>query len=169
MSPSKIPVIYFNTRTDIRKINADGRIAAVYQPELPAGQLIFGFTVRGSRLCYALQESPNLAGKQEIETYDITEETVLLPITGIAAEDIDTVYDGNLKRIAVTGILEGDTVTYKFKGNYGPEQPEPFSQENPSGNSIWLKMLPLFPLKSASTKRSGNTASAFRIITLAKP
>ncbi len=116
--------IYFNTRTDIRKINADGTIAAVYQPELPSGQLIFGFTVRGSRLCYALQESPNLAGKQEIETYDITEETVLLPITGIAAEDIDTVYDGNLKRIAVTGILEGDTVTYKFKGNYGPEQPE---------------------------------------------
>lgn len=28
--------------------------SVVYEPECPEGQLIFGFTVRGSQLCYAL-------------------------------------------------------------------------------------------------------------------
>ncbi len=111
--------IYFNTRTDIRKINADGRIAAVYQPELPAGQLIFGFTVRGSRLCYALQESPNLAGKQEIKTF-IMEELRLPEITGVTASDVIAVYDNTAKTITVTGTISSDKVTYKLEGgSYG--------------------------------------------------
>ncbi|TGY97422.1 hypothetical protein E5329_04565 [Petralouisia muris] len=116
--------IYFNTRTDIRKIEADGTITTVYQPELPAGQLTFGFTVRGSSLCYALQANPNLNGKQEIQTYDITEGTSLQTITGITAEEIDTVYDGDAKQITVAGTIEGDIVTYKFKGKYEQQQPE---------------------------------------------
>lgn len=116
--------IYFNTRTAIRKLDAAETITDVYQPKLPEGQLIFGFTVRGSRLCYALQTNPNLSEKQKIETYEIAEESELLPITGITAEDIDTVYDGNIKQITVNGILDGDTVAYKFEGKYEAKQPE---------------------------------------------
>lgn len=116
--------IYFNTRTDIRKIDADGTVTTVYQPELPAGQLIFGFTVKGSGLCCALQASPNMSGKQEIQTHDITGETSLQTITGITAEEVDTVYDGNSKQITVAGTIEGDIVTYKFNGKYELEQPE---------------------------------------------
>ncbi len=116
--------IYFNTRTDIQKINADGTIAAVYQPELPSGQLIFGFTVRGSRLCYALQESPNLAGKQEIKTF-IMEELRLPEITGVTASDVIAVYDNTAKTITVTGTISSDKVTYKLEGgSYGSSQPE---------------------------------------------
>lgn len=129
--------IYFNTRTDIQKINADGTIAAVYQPELPSGQLIFGFTVRGSRLCYALQESPNLAGKQEIKTF-IMEELRLPEITGVTASDVIAVYDNTAKTITVTGTISSDKVTYKLEGgSYGSSQPELI---NAGAYQVWYRV-----------------------------
>ncbi len=116
--------IYFNTRTDIRKIDAGGTVTTVYQPECPAGQLIFGFTVRGSRLCYALQEDPNLQKKQEIQIY-IIEELRLPEITGVTASDVITVYDNTAKTITVTGNQPNDKVSYKLEGgSYGASQPK---------------------------------------------
>ncbi|MCI9175809.1 MAG: hypothetical protein HFH49_12865 [Lachnospiraceae bacterium] len=116
--------IYFNTRTDIRKIDAGGTVTTVHQPECPAGQLIYGFTKRGNQLCYALQLSPGLEEKQKIQTQDLPEEPSLDPITGITAEGIETVYDGTSKKIIVKGTIDGDIVTYKYNGEYGQEQPE---------------------------------------------
>lgn len=116
--------IYFNTRTAIRKLDAAETITDVYQPKLPEGQLIFGFTVRGSRLCYALQTNPNLQGKQEIKTY-IIEELRLPEITGVTASDIITVYDNTAKTITVTGTQPNDKISYKLEGgSYGANQPE---------------------------------------------
>lgn len=116
--------IYFNTRTEIRKIDAGGTVTTVCEPECPAGQLIYGFTKKGNQLCYAFQLKPNLEEKQKIQTQDLPEEPSLDPITGITAEGIETVYDGTSKKITVRGTIDGDIVTYKYDGEYGPEQPE---------------------------------------------
>ncbi len=129
--------IYFNTRTDIRKIEADGTITTVYQPELPAGQLIFGFTVRGSSLCYALQANPNLNGKQEIQTYTI-EELRLPEITEVTAQNIIAVYDSTAKTITLTGIQTDDKVSYKLEGgSYGSKQPE---MKNAGTYQVWYRV-----------------------------
>lgn len=65
--------IYFNTRTGIYKLDETGKPTVVYEPKIPAGQLIFGFTVRGAQLCYALQQTPNLESKQMVSSYTIEE------------------------------------------------------------------------------------------------
>lgn len=65
--------IYFNTRTGIYKLDETGKPTVIYEPEIPAGQLIFGFTVRGAQLCYALQQTPNLESKQMVSSYTIEE------------------------------------------------------------------------------------------------
>lgn len=65
--------IYFNTRTGIYKLDETGKPTVVYEPKIPAGQLIFGFTVRGAQLCYALQQTPNLESKQMVSSYTVEE------------------------------------------------------------------------------------------------
>lgn len=65
--------IYFNTRTGIYKLDETGKPTVIYEPEIPAGQLIFGFTVRGAQLCYALQQTPNLGSKQMVSSYTVEE------------------------------------------------------------------------------------------------
>lgn len=116
--------IYFNTRTGIYKLDETGKPTVIYEPEIPAGQLIFGFTVRGAQLCYALQQTPNLESKQMVSSYTI-EELQLPQITGVTAEDVAADYDGTAKQIIVKGIQEGDRVTYKHEdGMYRVEQPE---------------------------------------------
>ncbi len=113
--------LYFNTRTDIRRLEEDGTATVVYGPSLSGNQLVFGFTVREAesdlQLCYALQGTPNLAGKQTVYSH------ILLEITGITAENLEVVYDGLPKQITVQGTKEGDSITYKVNGIYQAQQP----------------------------------------------
>ena len=116
--------IYFNTRTGIYKLDENGAYAAVYEPECPEGQLIFGFTVRDNQLCYVLQDAPDFQSKQVVSTYTV--EGLPLPqILGISVKKQEPVYDGTAKQITVKGTREGDRVTYKYEdGIYRLEQPE---------------------------------------------
>ncbi len=120
--------LYFSTKSDLRRLNDDGTAEVVYRPSVPANYGIYGFTVRGSQLCYAVQNSPNLSSKQNVQTYTLAEleEPVIQEITGISAEDVRAVYDGKAKRISVKGALEGDVVRYALEGqaSYSASQPE---------------------------------------------
>lgn len=116
--------IYFNTKTQIYKIDEAGNIILVYEPEGLEGQLLFGFTVRGSQLYYVLQEAPNIENKQNIHTYTV-EDLQLPPITGITAANLETAYDGTAKQITVEGTQEGDRISYQYEdGSYRMELPE---------------------------------------------
>ncbi len=114
--------LYFNTRTDIRRLEDDGTATVVYEPGMAEENLIFGFTVKeensGMQLCYALQETPNLTAKQVVDSYTMQE------ITGIAIDGLKFVYDGQPKQITVQGVKEGDSITYRVDGKYQAEQPE---------------------------------------------
>lgn len=115
--------LYFNTRTAIYRLDESEKPAELYKPELSGSrQLIFGFTVRESRLCYALQTGPNLTAKQVVSEYT-PEGIPSQELEGISAENIDTVYTGQQISIALQGIQDGDTVTYKVDGKYQKEQP----------------------------------------------
>lgn len=116
--------IYFNTTTTIQRLDVDGTITEVYKPTIPSGELIFGFTVRGEQLCYALQQTPNLSSKQLVLTYGLPE---LKPqeIKDVSAEAVKTVYDGTAKQITVNGLQAGDLVQYAgADGIYSAQQPE---------------------------------------------
>ncbi len=115
--------VYFNTPDSIYKLDANGNTSEVYQPELPQGSQIYGFTVRGASLCYALQETPNINEKQAVEEY-ILESLQLKPLEGISADNVDPVYDGSAKVILLKGIQPGDVVSFFANGIYGPKQPE---------------------------------------------
>ena len=116
--------IYFNTPTAIKRLDADGTMTEVYKPTIPSGQVIFGFTVRGEQLCYALQSTPNLNSKQQILTYTLPELS-LKEIEGVTAENVNTVYDGTAKRIVLKGTQAGDIIQYAgADGVFQEEQPE---------------------------------------------
>lgn len=115
--------LYFNTTTGIYRLDENEEPVEMYTPALTGSQLIFGFTVRDSKLCYALQETPNLTAKQTVLEYQ-PEETTLPEIEGVYAEDVDISYTGEKQLIVVQGILEGDRVTYRAAGRYQEEQPE---------------------------------------------
>lgn len=119
--------IYFSTKNDLRRLNQDGTNEVVYRPSVPANHCIYGFTVRGSQLCYAVQSSPNLSARQNLQAYTLPElaEPVVPEITGISANDVHAVYDGNAKRITVTGTQAGDVVRYALEGgaSYSASQP----------------------------------------------
>lgn len=125
MYPIKVnEMIYFNTKTAIYHLDTEGTIEKVYEPQIPSGQWIFGFTVRGKELWYALQNSPQASSKQDILTYKLPE-LDLPEITGISAEDVTAVYNGSSHRINVTGIQDGDVTQYAGEdGIYRSEQPE---------------------------------------------
>ncbi len=119
--------IYFSTKNDLRRLNQDGTNEVVYSPSVPANHCIYGFTVRDSQLCYAVQNSPNLPAKQNVQAYTLPEleQPVVPEITGISADDVHAVYDGSAKRITVTGTQAGDVVRYALEGesSYSASQP----------------------------------------------
>lgn len=116
--------IYFNTPIAIKRLDADGTMTEVYKPTIPSGQVIFGFTVRGEQLCYALQSTPNLTSKQQILTYTLPELS-LKEIEGVTAEKVSAVYDGTAKRIVLKGTQAGDIIQYAGEdGIFQDEQPE---------------------------------------------
>ncbi len=116
--------IYFNTPTAIKRLDADGTITEVYKPTIPSRQVIFGFTVRGEQLCYALQDTPNLTSKQQILTYTLPE-LILPEIEGVTAKKVSAVYDGKAKTVSVEGTGAGDIIQYALgNGTFQEEQPE---------------------------------------------
>ncbi len=117
--------LYFNGRDAIYRLDdPDGAVTKVCEPSISGKQLIFGFTIQDGKLCYALQENPNLEGKQVIERCDLRE-LMLGEITGISAEKVLAVYDKTPKKIEVKGIVDGDRVSYAGNdGIYRNEQPE---------------------------------------------
>ncbi|MCI8495148.1 MAG: hypothetical protein HFI74_05645 [Lachnospiraceae bacterium] len=116
--------IYLNTGTAIHRLNADGTVAKVYEPQIPENQKIFGFTIRGKNLCYALQDTPNLTAKQVVQTHEL-QELEVPEIEGIEAKDVQVPYDGQAHQITVTGTSEGDVIKFAGEdGTYGPNQPE---------------------------------------------
>ncbi len=117
-------MLYFNTRTAIYRLQESGGVEQVFEPQVPSGQWIYGFTIRGKELWYALQSGPATSGKQEILTYALPE-LDLPELTGISAEDLTEVYNKNAHRITVSGIQEGDEVQYAGDdGVYSSEQPQ---------------------------------------------
>ncbi len=117
-------MLYFNTRTTIYRFGADGTAEKVYEPQIPAGKWIYGFTVRGKELWYALQSSPDSDEKQEILIYKLPE-LELPELEGISAENVTAVYDGNAQKITVSGTQAGDVVQYAGEDKiYRNEQPE---------------------------------------------
>lgn len=117
--------LYFSTNTKIKRLSADGSAQDVFTPEAAEGKQIFGFTIRGKNLCYALQDSPNLSGRQNVLTHELPE-LELLPIEGVSAEDSSAVYDGTAKKITpLKGLLENDEVWFAGEdGKFSKEQPE---------------------------------------------
>ncbi len=116
--------IYFNTTASINKLDGAGTPVEVYRPELPQNTLIYGFTVKGAKLCYALQAMPDIGEKQPVEEY-ILEELLLKPMEGVSADDVDAVYDGSAKEITFKGLKAGDMVSFLLAGGeYGAKQPE---------------------------------------------
>lgn len=116
--------IYFNTPTAIKRLDANGAVTEVYKPTIPSGQVIFGFTVRGEQLCYALQDTPNLTSKQQILTYTLPE-LILPEIEGVTAKKVSAVYDGKAKTVSVEGTGAGDIIQYALgNGTFQEEQPE---------------------------------------------
>ena len=116
--------IYFNTRKSICRLDEDGTITTVYEPEISGTNLIFGFTIRGEDLCYALQETPNLNSLQKILRHNLPELHVP-ELEGISADDVETIYDGTAKKITINGTKPEDTVSYVGKdGIYDSRQPE---------------------------------------------
>ncbi|MEY8390127.1 transglutaminase domain-containing protein [Lachnospiraceae bacterium 45-W7] len=117
-------MMYFNTKTAICRLDAEGMTEEVYKPQIPSGQWIFGFTVRGKEVWYALQNTPQISSKQVILTYALPE-LDLREITGVTAEDVTAVYNGTAQTITVSGIQEGDEVQYAGdNGSYQSTQPE---------------------------------------------
>ena len=115
--------IYCNSGTAICRLTEAGTVETVYEPAQSASQYIFGFTIKENQLCYGLQSTPNLSGKQRIYTYPLPEPPA--QITGITAENVTAVYDGAARKIQVKGIKTGDTVSYAgADGVFGAEQPE---------------------------------------------
>lgn len=116
--------IYFNTKTSIVRMNADGTTTVVYEPALSGKQLIFGFKIKGEELYYALQETPNLTSKQTIYIYNLPE-LKESEIEGIHTADVNETYNGSAKTITVNGTQAGDIISYALKGEtYTTEQPE---------------------------------------------
>lgn len=115
--------VYFNTRTSVCKVDGNGDIAEVHAPELSGNNLMFGFTLREETLCYALQETPNIGGRQTVEEH-VLAELCLPQITWVSANDVEAVYDGMPKGIVVEGARAGDTITYRSGASYVPARPE---------------------------------------------
>ncbi len=115
--------VYFNTRTSVCKLDGNGNIVEIYAPGLEGKNLMFGFTLRGEALCYALQETPSTGGRQVIEEH-LLAELCLPQITWVSASDVEAVYDGTPKGIAVEGAKPGDTITYRAGVSYGAARPE---------------------------------------------
>lgn len=117
--------IYFNTGTAIYLLRENGVAEIVYEPELSANQFIFGFTIKENQLCYWLQGTPNVSGKQSIRTHPLPELPSFQQMTGISAEDLNVVYDGKAHKIQVKGTKSGDVISYAGEnGLFGSEQPE---------------------------------------------
>ncbi len=119
--------IYFNTKNEIRRLGSDGKTVAVYQPTMPANYWIYGFAIQGNQLRYALQDNPQINGRQDVKTHILPElEPEVLPeLTGISADNVQAVYDGTAKRIAVKGTQAGDVVSYALAGgSYSQTQPQ---------------------------------------------
>ena len=116
--------VYFNSGTSIYRLTGNRAAEIIFEPELSVGQYIFGFTIQENQLCYGLQSTPNLSGKQSIRTHPLPE-LPLAQITGITAENLTAVYDGKAKVIQVKGTKSGDAVSYAgADGVYGSRQPE---------------------------------------------
>ncbi len=118
--------IYFNTKNEIRRLGSDGKATVVFQPAIPAGQWIYGFAIQGNQLRYALQDKPNVSGKQDVKTHILPElEPDVLPeVTGVSASDVQAVYDGKAKTVTVVGAQAGDVITYALAGGaYSQSQP----------------------------------------------
>lgn len=130
--------IYFNTRTNIRKVGTDGSIATVYGPSgITGDRLIFGFTVREPDLCYVQQDAPAGMQKQQILSHTL-EELKLSVITDVGAQDLMEVYDGEAKGITITGLKENDIVSYSLEGgSYSTRQPEII---NAGTYEVWYKI-----------------------------
>lgn len=115
--------IYFNTGTTIYRLDDDENIVNVYEPRLSGKQLIFGFTIRDEMLYYALSETPNLTGRQDILSDTLPELTVSR-IEGISADDVSVTYDGNAQTITVLGMQPEDDIWYAGEdGIYSRMQP----------------------------------------------
>ncbi len=116
--------IYFNTGTAICLQKENGTTEVIYQPELSANQFIFGFTIKENQLCYWLQGTPNVSGRQSIRTHPLPEPPALQQMTGITAEDLNVVYNGEAQKIQVKGTKSGDVISYAGEnGQFGSEQP----------------------------------------------
>lgn len=117
--------IYFNTGTALYRLKENGTAEMIFEPELADSQFIFGFTIKENQLCYWVQGTPNVSGKQSIRTHPLPELPSLQQITGITAEDLHVVYDGTAPEIQVKGTKSGDVVSYAGEdGLFGSEQPE---------------------------------------------
>lgn len=112
--------IYFNTPTEIFRMNADGSVAKFYGPQDLAGDLIDGFTVRGDEFYYSSKSDFMTSGKQT------NIRKIIVPkLEGISAEDVTGTYNGQPYLIEVTGVQDGDVVKYAgADGKYQAAQPQ---------------------------------------------
>ncbi len=116
--------LYYNTNQAIKRLKEDASAETVLEPQLAAGQQIYGFTIRGNNLCYVLQESPGMSAKQQILEHEFSE-LELPEITGISAEKTTAVYDGTAKEISLSGLQQADQVWYAGEdGIFAKEHPE---------------------------------------------
>ena len=116
--------LYYNTNQVIKRLKEDASAETVLEPQLAAGQQIYGFTIRGNNLCYVLQESPGMSAKQQILEHEFSE-LELPEITGISAEKTTAVYDGTAKEISLSGLQQADQVWYAGEdGIFAKEHPE---------------------------------------------
>lgn len=112
--------VYFNTSTEVYRMNADGSVSKFHSPQDLAGGLIDGFTARGDEFFYSSKSDFMTSKKQ-----DNIRQIIIPKLEGISAEDVTGTYSGQPYLIEVTGVQEGDVIKYAgADGKYQAVQPQ---------------------------------------------
>lgn len=112
--------VYFNTSTEVYRMNADESVSKFHSPQDLAGGLIDGFTARGDEFFYSSKSDFMTSKKQ-----DNIRQIIIPKLEGISAEDVTGTYSGQPYLIEVTGVQEGDVIKYAgADGKYQAVQPQ---------------------------------------------
>ncbi len=112
--------VYFNTSTEVYRMNADESVDRFHSPQDLADELIDGFTARGGEFYYSSKSDFLSSGKQ-----DNIRKIIVPKLEGISAEDVTGTYNGQPYLIEVAGVQDGDVIKYAGEnGKYQAVQPE---------------------------------------------
>lgn len=65
--------LYFNTNDAIYRLDPNEKAVIVHKPTKKSDEYVYAFAIQNNKLCYALQDSPNLKTNQVLHTFELEE------------------------------------------------------------------------------------------------